>query len=111
MWLRVALAAPRPLKGSTLSRRGVAGVMMNAKRKAVVDRIESLEQEIRRAKEYLESGEHADWHGFRPLFDRKLKDGKDLPPHKDWVKNVFLRRKEKALSRAEKILERLTLEK
>lgn len=80
---------------------------MNAKRKAVLDRIESLEQDIGRAREYLESGKHADWSGFRPLFVRKLKDGKELPPHKDWVKNVFLPRMEKALNRAEKVLERL----
>jgi uncharacterized protein YqcC (DUF446 family) len=80
---------------------------MDAKRKAVLDRIESLEQAIRNASEYLKSGKHAHWIGFRPLFDRKLKDGKELPPHEDWVKNVFLPRMEKALSRTEKILERL----
>ncbi len=80
---------------------------MNAKRKAVADRIESLEQAIRRAREYLESGKHAEWHGFRPLFDRKLKDGKELPPHKDWVKNFFLPRVEKALTRTEKLVARL----
>ena len=80
---------------------------MNTKRKAVLDRIESLEQAIRRAREYLESGEHAQWSGFRPLFDRKLKNGQELPPHKDWVKNVYLPRKEKALRHAEKIVERL----
>jgi len=80
---------------------------MNAKRKAVLDRIESLEQAIGRAREYLESGKHAHWSGFRPLFVHKLKDGKELPPHKDWVKNVFLPGKEKALRRAEKTLERL----
>jgi uncharacterized protein YqcC (DUF446 family) len=82
---------------------------MNAKRKAVLERIEKLEQAIRRANEYLESGKHADWSGFRPLFVRKSKDGKELPPHKDWVKNVFLPRMEKALGRSEKILERLGL--
>ena len=80
---------------------------MNKKRKAIFDRIESLEQAIRRAKEYLESGKHADWRGFRPLFVPKLKDGKELPPHPEWVKNVFLPRKEKALSRAEKLVERV----
>jgi hypothetical protein len=83
---------------------------MNAKRKALLDRIELLEEAIRRARKYLESGEHAEWHNFRPLFDHKLKDGKELPPHKDWVKNVFLPRREKALSRAEKLLERLSLD-
>ena len=80
---------------------------MNAKRKAVLERIESLEQAISKAREYLESGKHAHWIGFRPLFVSKLKDGREMPPHKDWVKNVFLPRKEKALNRAEKILERL----
>jgi hypothetical protein len=79
----------------------------NPKRKAVLERIESIEQAIARAKEYLESGEHADWIGFRPLFDSKFRDGKELPPHKDWVKNVFLPREEKALRYAEKVLERL----
>ena len=79
----------------------------NAKRKAVLERIESIEQAIARAREYLESGKHAHWIGFGPLFDRKFRDGKELPPHKDWVKNVFLFRKEKALRYEEKLLERL----
>ena len=80
---------------------------MTAKRKAVLDRIQSLEEAIRCAKEYLESGEHADWHRFRPLFDHKFEEGEKAPPHKDWVKNVFLRRSEKALTRTEKLLQRL----
>ena len=78
---------------------------MNAKRKAVLERIGSLEEAIARAREYLESGQHAQWSGFRPLFVSKFKDGKELPPHRDWVKNVFLPRKEKALRRAEKLVE------
>jgi hypothetical protein len=80
---------------------------MNATLKDVLDRIELLEQAIGRAREYLDSGRHARWAGFRPLFVRKLRDGKELPPHKDWVRHVFLPRMEKALSRAEKVLERL----
>ena len=72
-----------------------------------LSRIDLLEQAIVRAREYLESGKHAQWSGFRPLFVRKFKYGKELPPHKDWVKNVFLPHNEKALSRAEKTLERL----
>jgi len=79
----------------------------DAKRKAVLDRIESLEQPIATAKEYLESGKHAHWSGFQPLFVHKLTDGKELPPHNDWVKNVFLPRQEKTLRCAEKIVERL----
>jgi hypothetical protein len=78
------------------------------KRKAVLDRIESLEEDILRAKEYLDSGKHANWSGFRPLFVSKVKNGKELPPHKDWVKNVFFPRKEKALRRAEKLIERIS---
>ena len=78
----------------------------DTKRKAVLERIESLEEAIVRAKEYLKSGKHAHWSGFRPLFVSKFKDGKDLPPHKDWVKNVFLPHREKALRRAEKVVAR-----
>ena len=80
---------------------------MNAKIKAVLERIESIEQAISIAREYLESGKHAHWSGFRPIFVHKLKDGKELPPHKDWVKNMFLPGKEKALRRAEKTAEQL----
>ena len=82
-------------------------ITMNAKRKVVLDRIESIEQAIGKAREYLESGKHAHWSGFRPLFVSKVKDGRELPPHKDWVKNVFIPRMEKALKRAEKVVERL----
>lgn len=83
---------------------------MNAKRKAILERIELLKDAIRKAEEYLACGQHADWRGFRPLFDRKLRDGKEVPPHKDWVKNVFLPRREMALSRAEKLLEHVSLD-
>ena len=80
----------------------------NAKRKAVLERIEAIKQAIARAREYLESGKHADWSGFRPLFVPKFKHGKELPPHKDWVKNVFLPARERALVRAERLLERFS---
>lgn len=73
-------------------------------------RIELLEEAIRKGREYLETGEHANWIAFRPLFNRKLKDGKELPPHKDWVRNVYLPQMERALSRAEKMLWRLERE-
>jgi len=82
---------------------------MNSKEKAILDRIKHLEDAISKAREYLETGAHADWSGFRPWFVEKVRDGKVLPPHKDWVKNVFLPRCEKALARAEKTLERLAL--
>jgi hypothetical protein len=81
---------------------------MNPKKKVILDRIKHLEEGIAKGREYLESGEHAHWHGFRPLFAAKVRDGKTLPPHKDWVKNVFLPREERALKKAQKTLEELT---
>jgi hypothetical protein len=78
----------------------------DAKRKSVAKRVEAIEQDIAKAKEYLQSGKHANWSGFRPWFVRKFKAGKELPPHKDWVKNVFLPGRERALKRAEKLVER-----
>jgi hypothetical protein len=80
---------------------------MNAKKKAVLDRIKHLEEAITKAREYLESGAQSGWRGFRPLFTAKMRGGNQLPPHKDWVRNVFLPRRERALRYAEKILERL----
>ena len=80
---------------------------MDSKKKAVLDRIKHIEEAITKGREYLESGKHAHWSGFRPLFYNKVRDGKILPPHKDWVKNVFLPRKERALTKAEKVLEKL----
>lgn len=77
------------------------------KRKAVLERIKYRTQAIVRAKEYLEFGRHANWVGFRPLFAAKLKDGEELPPHRDWVKNVFLPNAERSLKLDEKALERL----
>jgi hypothetical protein len=76
---------------------------------AILDRIKTIEEEIAKGREYLESGAHANWHGFRALFADKTRDGKELPPHKEWVKHVFLPARERALVRAERLLERLSL--
>ena len=81
---------------------------MNSKKKAVLDRIKHLEEAISKGREYLETGEHAHWHGFRPLFAAKIVEGKKSPPHKDWVKNVFLPRRERALRKAQAVLDKLT---
>jgi len=81
------------------------------KQNDIRDRIKHHEDAITKAREYLESGKHADWHGFRPMFVDKVRDGKVLPPHKDWVKNVFLPRMEKELRKAERTLEKLTQKK
>jgi hypothetical protein len=77
------------------------------KKKNILERIHSFEDAIRRANEYLESGEHASWLGFRPAFSDKTRDGNSVAPHKDWVRNVYLPRVERALNRAERLLERL----
>lgn len=76
-------------------------------KKAILDRIKRIEDAITKGREYLESGKHANWTEFQPLFAAKFRDGMRLPPHKDWVKNVFIPRMEKALARAEKALDRL----
>jgi len=68
-------------------------------KKAVLDRIKRLEDAIAKGNEYLKSGQHANWKGFRPLFTTKIKNGKQLPPHRNWVKNFFLPRMERALNR------------
>ena len=80
---------------------------MNSKKKAILNRIKNIEDAITKGKEYLESGKHADWQGFRPLFVEKVRDEKALPPHKDWVKNVYLPSDEKALDTAYKQLDKV----
>lgn len=75
---------------------------MNSKEKSILNRIAHLEDAILKGREYLESGKHADWHGFRPLF---VDEG--APPHKGWVRNVFIPRREKSLSKAHNALERV----
>jgi hypothetical protein len=81
---------------------------MSARRNALVKRIRVLEEAVTRSTEYLESGLNADWSGFRPLFTPKRREGKERPPHKDWVRSVYLPRIERELSRAEKLLEKFT---
>jgi hypothetical protein len=81
---------------------------MNSKTKAVSDRIARIEEAIAKGREYLETGAHSHWHGFRPWFSVKERDAKTMPPHKDWVKNVFLPRREKALKDAHRLLEKLS---
>jgi hypothetical protein len=79
---------------------------MNAKKKAILDRIKHIEDAIAKARDYLDKGANADWHDFRPLFAAKTRNGKVLPPHKDWVKNVFIPRNQRALRDAQKTLEK-----
>jgi len=49
---------------------------MDPKKKAILERTEMLESDMSKGREYLESGAHADWHGFRAYFAAKTKDGK-----------------------------------
>ena len=82
--------------------------MPNDKRKKIdiADRISSIESDLVKAREYLETCAHAEWHGFRALFNQKISDGKVAPPHKDWVKNVFIPNRQQALEKAEKLLDK-----
>lgn len=70
-------------------------------------RISQFEDALRAAREYLDTGAHADWHGFRALFRVKRRDGKVCPPHPDWVKNVFMRGCQRQIERASKALRRI----
>ena len=78
---------------------------MNLKKKAILERIKSNEEALTRAREYLETGAHSDWYGFRALFAPKTKDGVAVPPHRDWVRNVFIPNCEKAIHKAERTLD------
>ena len=78
---------------------------MNLKKEAILERIQRHEEALTRAYEYLETGAHSDWHGFRALFAQKVKDGKLAPPHKDWIVNVFIPNCEKAIHKAERKLD------
>jgi hypothetical protein len=49
---------------------------MNVKRKTILDRIGLLEEAIHKAREYLQSGKHANWSGFRPWFYGNVRDGR-----------------------------------
>ncbi len=77
--------------------------------KAVTDRIEQIKKNLLIGYEFLATGAHGNWHGFKPLYVEKTKDGIALPPHRDWVKNVFIAELERSLVKAEKKLE--TIEK
>ncbi|VAW77753.1 hypothetical protein MNBD_GAMMA12-3208 [hydrothermal vent metagenome] len=79
----------------------------DSKKKDIIERIRYIEDAIIKGNEYLETGKHANWQGFRPFFTDKVRDGKLLPPHKDWVKNVFIPNHKKALRKAEEKLEKL----
>ncbi|MCC6797818.1 MAG: hypothetical protein IT366_22075 [Candidatus Hydrogenedentes bacterium] len=83
---------------------------LNRSKKAIHDRIKHLEDAIVKSREYLENGKHAHWHGFQPwFFDKvKVKDGKIAPPHKDWIRNVFIPRNERALRAAQDRLDKLS---
>jgi hypothetical protein len=80
---------------------------VESKRKEILARIGRIEAAITKAREYLDSGKHAEWTGFRPLFVDKKRDGEVLPPHRDWVRNVFLPRYERALEIAWKKLDKV----
>ena len=80
---------------------------MDLKKKALIERIQRHEEALTKAHEYLETGAHSDWHGFRALFAQKIKDGQLAPPHRDWITNVFIPHFEKAIHKAERKLDQI----
>ena len=74
-----------------------------SKRPDIVESIEKHATAVEMAQQYLATGDHAHWHGFRPLFG----GARDRAPHPDWVAHVFLRRRSGSLAFYEKLLERL----
>lgn len=80
----------------------VGGDLMS-NRATIIERMKQHADAIEIARAYLANGDHANWQGFRPLFG----DFRGRFPHRDWVKNVFLRRRSAALTQCEKALETL----
>ena len=78
---------------------------MDLNKKAIVERIQRHEEALAKAREYLKTGAHSEWHEFRALFAQKNKDGQAAPPHRDWIKNVFIPNCEKAIHKAERKLD------
>ena len=76
------------------------------KKEEILKRIKIFEDALIKAHEYLETGAHANWRGFRPFFRLKTVNGKVAPPHRDWVKNVYIPSRQRALNKAEKLLDR-----
>lgn len=80
---------------------------MALKRQNLLERISCIQEAIDKATEYLVNGKHAQWRSFRPIVTPKLRDDVPVPPHRDWVKNVFLPRMQRSLHYSEKVLEKL----
>jgi hypothetical protein len=72
-----------------------------AKRRAILDRMKRLTEALEKAHEYLASGAHGHWTGFRPLFG----GSRNRLPHRDWIANVFIPGRLRALRRCEIALE------
>jgi hypothetical protein len=60
---------------------GQIEMLINPKKKAILDRIKHIEEAIAKGRGYLENGKNAHWHGFQPWFYAKVRDGKIMPPH------------------------------
>ena len=84
---------------------------MDAKKKTVIERIQSHKEALAKAQEYLETGAHSNWHGFRATFTPKLQNGQVIPPHKSWVANVFIPKYKKAIRDDERKLDRLDIKR
>jgi hypothetical protein len=73
------------------------------KRRAILDRMKKLSEALTKANEYLASGAHGHWTGFRPLIGGSC----GRLPHRVWIANVFIPRRVRALRRCEIALEKV----
>ncbi len=76
------------------------------KKKDILERINRIEADLIKAHEFLDTGAHTDWHKFHAIFTRKMVGGEIAPSHKDWVRNVFIPSRQRALKKSERLLER-----
>ena len=73
------------------------------KRKAICDRMRRHQDALQKANEYLATGANGPWQGFRAMFDPRP----NRLPHRDWVANVFMRRRRSAIDQCEYAIETL----
>ena len=103
------LREARGLKQRDLAEPGISGPYISrieqGSRRPSLRALRRLAAKLGVTPEYLETGAHAGWQAFRPLFV-----GKDQPPHKDWVRHVFIRRLEREIARNKRAMKRLELE-
>ncbi len=89
LWVQLPLEPQILIGGNKVTKRG-----------SIQERLKHHGEALTRAAEYLVSEAHGHWHGFRPLFVQS-----NRLPHRDWVTNVFVRRRKAAVTNCESALE------